>query len=192
MTTLLPQTKKIILDTGQSYWVHNNTDHRLTLPDGKTPLLRYARIAYDVKPGEKIIVPWEVIALYFGDPRSQGERVVEASDSRGTHMVPPRGNELLRLSVFYGVYEHGVETLAAVIPDVTITTLDGIEIIPPCFDPDGEHVYGFERNMQRSQDVATLIEDMQNQIDALKQAQAMREQYGENDDPLPEDTPRIP
>ncbi len=190
--TLLPRTDKLILDTGMQYYVQNNTDSNLTTENGRVDLLRYDRIAYRVPPGQRTIVPWPVIALYFGDPRSQHGKTVEAEDSRGKHRVPARGDELLRLSVFYGIYEQGVESLAAVIPDVTITTLDGIEIIPPCFDPEGDYVYGFERNMERSNDVATLIDDMQAQIDALKAAQAIREQHGDNDGPLPLDNPRMP
>lgn len=199
MTTLLPRTDRTILDTGLQYYVENRTESRLTLPDGRTPLMRYDRIAYDVAPGERVIVPWAVIALYFGDPRSRHGQVVEATDSRGIHYVPARGDELLRLSVFYGVYEQGVELLAEVVPDVRITTLDGVEVIPPCFDPDGEFVYGFQRNMQKSGDVATLIEQMeaqqahlQEQLDELKNAQQIREMYGDNDGPIPTDEPGMP
>ena len=158
MTSILPRSSETVLDTGLNYYVQNNTDGPLTLPDGRTPLLRWNRIGYQCNAHERVIVPWPVIALYFGDPRSKHGEVVEASDSQGKHYVPARGDELLRLSVFYGVYEDGVSSLARVVPDVTITTLDGIEIIPPCFDPEGDYQYGFERNMQKSGDVATLIE----------------------------------
>ena len=199
MTNLLPRTSDTILDTGLQYYVENRTDERLTLPDGRTPLLRFDRIAYDVEPGQRVIVPWAVIALYFGDPRSRHGQVVEATDSRGVHYVPARGDELLRLSVFYGVYENGVGYLAEVVPDVRITTLEGMEIIPPCFDPDGDFTYGFQRNMQKSGDVATLIDQMekqqahlQEQLDELRNAQQIREIHGDNDGPLPTDDPRMP
>ena len=192
MTVLLPRSSEVILDTGLQYYVRNNTDTALTLPDNRTPLLRYNKVAYRCDPGEKAIVPWPVIALYFGDPRSQHDKIVEAEDSQGKHRVPSRGAELLRLSVFYGTYEHNLDVLSQVVPDVTITTLDGVEIVPPVFDPDGDYVYGYQRSMQKSTDVATLIDDMQNQIDALKAAQAMRQIHGDNDGELPEDNPRMP
>ncbi len=188
---LLPRTSEVILDTGMNYFVQNNSDSRLVVGDGRTDLLRWNRIAYRCEPGQKVIVPWPVIPLYFGDPRSQHGKLVKASDSQGEHVVPTRGDELLRLSVFYGTYEQHVDTLALIVPDVTILTLDGIEIIPPCFDPEGEHVYGFQRNMQKSTDVATLIDNMQAQIDALKAGQAQREIHGNNDGELPEDNPRM-
>jgi hypothetical protein len=187
--TILPRTSETVLDTGMHYKIRNNTDSRLTTGDGKTDLLRWDKIAYRCEPGMEVIVPWPVIALYFGDPRSQHGKMVEAQDSRGMHQVPTRGNELLRLSVFYGTYEHNIDILAAVIPDVTILTLDNVEIIPPCFDPEGEYIYGFQRSMQKSQDVATLIESMQEQIDALRAGQAARNQYGDNDGEIPRDDP---
>jgi len=189
-STILPRSSEVILDTGLQYYVENLTDKRLTTGDGKTDLLRFNKVAYRCEPGEKVIVPWPVVALYFGDPRSQHEKTVEATDSQGVHVVPARGNELMRLSVFYGVYEQGVDFIAAVVPRVRITTLDGIEIVPPCFDPDADHVYGFERNMQKSGDVATLIENLQSQIDSLKAQQAKRHLHGDNDNELVEDTPQ--
>lgn len=188
---LLPRTSELILDTGMQYFVQNNTESRLVVGDGRTDLLRWNKIAYRCEPGEKVIVPWPVIPLYFGDPRSQHGKLVKATDSQGEHVVPTRGDELLRLSVFYGTYEQNVDYLANVVPDVTITTLDGIEIIPPCFDPDGDHVYGYQRSMQKSTDVATLIESLQDQIDSLKERESQREIHGDNDGELPEDNPRM-
>lgn len=186
----LHPSRVVTLDTGQFYIVRNNTDSRLTTgPNGRLPLLRWDRVAYDCGPHQEVIVPWPVIALYFGDPRSQDGKQVEAEDSRGKHLVPPRGNELNRLSVFYGVYEDGVDRLAEVVPDVTIMTLDRVEVIPPCFDPDGTHVYGFERSTSKPQDVASIITDLQDQIDALKVSQSSMEIHGANDGELIEDIP---
>lgn len=190
MTTTAPS--QTILDTGLFYRVRNNTDSRLTTGDNKTALLRYDRVAYECPAGAEVLVPWAVIALYFGDPRSKHGIIAEATDSRGTHIVPARGDELLRLSVFYGVYEHEVDVLSQVIPDVTITTLDGIEIIPPCFDPDGNQSYGYNVNLEKSGDVVTIIASMQAQIDALKARADRLTDQGDNDEELKVDTPRRP
>jgi hypothetical protein len=192
MAITLPRASDVVIDTGMMYRVRNNTDSRLTIGDKRTALLRWDRIAYECGPGEETIVPWPVIALYFGDPRSKHGMVAEATDSRGTHMVPARGDELLRLSVFYGCYEHNVDVLAARIPDVTIMTLDGMEIIPPCFDPDGEYTYGYERNLQKSGDVATLLANAQAQVDALKARLDKLETQGDNDGEIPTDNPVTP
>lgn len=189
MTVILPRASEVILDTGLQYFVENHSQLRLTTGDGKTDLLRYNRIVYRCEPGEKVIVPWAVIALYFGDPRSQMDKVIEAEDSQGIHKVPARGNELLRLSVYYGVYEQGVDSLAAVIPHVRITTLAGVEIIPPCFDPECEYMYGFNKSTQKSGDVATLINNLQEQIDALKTQQHSMQLHGDNDGSIPVDNP---
>jgi hypothetical protein len=192
MAITLPRSSDVVIDTGLMYRIRNNTDSRLTTGDGKTALLRWDRIAYECDSGQETIVPWPVIALYFGDPRSKHGVVAEATDSRGTHMVPARGDELLRLSVFYGSYEHNVDVLAGVIPDVTIMTLDGMEIVPPCFDPDGNTVYGYERNLQKSGDVATLLANAQAQVDALKARLDKLETQGDNDGEIPTDNPQIP
>lgn len=190
---LLPRQSGTVLDTGQHYFVQNNTDERLTLPDGRTDLLRWARVAYRCEAGEKVIVPWPVIALYFGDPRSQMDKVVKAEDSQGEHQVPMRPAELLRLSVFWGVYEQGVDAIAAMIPDVTITTLTGVEIIPPCFDPYGEHIYGHKRSMQKSTDIATLMAQMQEELDELRRNYDSIQVNGQdNDGPLIVDNPGMP
>lgn len=189
-TVLLPRSGNgIILDTGQHYYIKNNTDSRLTLPDGRTDLLRWARIAYRLEAGDETIVPWPVIALYFGDPRSQMDKIVKAEDSLGEHQVPMRPAELLRLSVFWGVYEQGVDALAAVVPDVTIQTLTRVEIIPPVFDPYCEHIYGFQRSMGKSQDVATLMGELQDQLDELRSKYDSIQVNGDNDGVIPKDNP---
>lgn len=187
---LRPNHQSTVLDTGQHYYVQNNTDERLTLPDGRTDLLRWARVAYRCEGREKVIVPWPVIALYFGDPRSQMDKIVKAEDSQGEHSVPMRPAELLRLSVFWGVYEQGVDALAAMIPDVTISTLTGVEIVPPCFDPYGEHIYGHKRSMQKSSDIATLMGQMQEELDELRARYDSIQVMGQdNDGAIPVDNP---
>lgn len=186
---LLPRASDVILDTGLQYYVENHSSTRLTTGDNKTDLLRYNRVVYRCEPGEKVIVPWPVIALYFGDPRSQMDKIVEAEDSQGKHRVPSRGSELLRLSVYYGVYEQGVDVISQVVPNVRITNLAGVEIVPPCFDPDCEYTYGFQKSVQNTGDVATLITNLQEQIDALKVAQHSMQLHGDNDGQIPEDNP---
>lgn len=189
---LLPRSSDTILDTGMSYWVQNNTNKRLTSGDGKTDLLRYNRVIYRCEAGEKVIVPWAVIALYFGDPRSQHSMIRDAEDSQGKHQIPARGNELLRLTVFYGCYEQGLDILANMVPDVTITTLDGKDVVPPCFDPEGEKIYGYQRSMERSGDLATIVDSLERQLDEIRARQEIIEQRGDNDGQLKVDTPGMP
>lgn len=184
----------ITLDSGKQYWVQNNTPDALTLPDGRTPLFRYARIDYPLAPGEKTIVPFDIISLYFGDPRSRNGMIQKFMDSRGEGVIPTREAELGRIAVFWGVYEDGVDRLANVCPDVTFSTLEGFDIVPPCFDPFGDHVYGFEKNTDTTQSgVAATIESMQTQIDQLMAMQsAMSDRGQDNDVDVEEDLPTTP
>ena len=184
-----PRANVLTLDTGRQYIIRNNTDKPLTLPNGRTPLLRYARIEYECNPGEEVIVPFDIITTYFGDPRSRPGILQQAEDSRGKHTIPPRGNELQRLAVFYGLYEHGLEALPDVVPDVTITTLDGKEIIPPCFDLEGDFYYGFSKDQTHARDsYLTRIEELEQEMAEMRQrANAAEEQP--DDSELLEDRP---
>lgn len=184
----------ITLDSGRQYLIRNNTHAPLTLPDNRTPLLRYARIDYPLASGEETIVPFDVVVLYFGDPRSRNGMNQKFMDSRGEGTIPSREAELARIAVFWGVYEDGIDTLANVVPDVTISTLDGTEIVPPPFDPFGDHVYGFEKNTDTTQSgVAATIESMQAQIDQLQDMQsAMLDRGQDNDADVEEDLPTTP
>lgn len=180
--TLLSKPR-VTIDSGRQYFIINNTGAPLTHPDGRTPFLQYARVNYPIAPGEQIIVPFDVIALYFGDPRSRNGMVQKFKDSRGDGVIPTREAELGRIAVFYGVYEDGITSLPDVVPDVSISTLDGQDIIPPCFDPYGDYTYGFEKNTDTTQSgVAATIESMQAQIDQLKAMQeSMIDRGGDND-----------
>jgi hypothetical protein len=186
---IMSKSSGVVLDTGQHYFVKNNTNQRLTLPDGRTDFLRWARVAYRCEAQEETIVPWAVIALYFGDPRSQ-DKIIKAEDSQGEHIVPTRTAELLRLSVFYGVYEQAVDIIANMVPDVTIRTLSGVEVIPPVFDPYGEHVYGFQRSINKSQDIATMMGELQEQMDELRSRYDTIIVNGDNDGAIPVDNPQ--
>jgi hypothetical protein len=85
-----------------------------------------------------------------------------------------------------------VDVIANMVPDVTITTLTGVEVIPPCFDPYGEHIYGFQRSMQKSSDIATLMGQMQDELDELRSRYDSIQVLGQdNDGAIPEDTPGL-
>jgi hypothetical protein len=187
---ILPRADALKLDSGKMYFIQNNTTHSLTTPDGRTPLLRYARIAYPLGPGDKEIVPFALIALLFGDPRSRNGMVQKFKDSSGEGMIQSREAELSRIAVFWGVYEQGVDSLAAVIPDVTISTLQGQEIIPACFDPWGEHSYGFEKGpIDTQQGAAAQLLALQEQMDQMKAMMDALQHGGDNDQEIPEDLP---
>jgi hypothetical protein len=190
---VLPRADVLKLDSGKQYYIRNNTDRPLTLPDGRTPLLRYARIPYPVASHQQEIIPFDVIALYFGDPRSRNGMVQKYVDSRGEGFIQSREAELGRIAVFWGVYEQGVDSLMSVVPDVTISTLQGQEIVPPCFDPYGEYSYGFDKGpVDTQQGAAAQLSSMQEQMDQLRAQMEALSAGGDNDQDIPEDLPTMP
>lgn len=187
---ILPRADALKLDSGKMYFIQNNTTRPLTTPDGRTPLLRWARIPYPLGPGDKELVPFDVVCLYFGDPRSRNGVVQKFRDSKGDGIIQSREAELSRISVLWGVYEQGVDSLANVIPDVTISTLQNQEIIPACFDPYGEHSYGFEKSpIDTQQGAAAQLLALQEQMDQMKAMMDALTNSGDNDEVIPEDLP---
>lgn len=184
----------LTIDSGGNFFIRNNTDRQLTQPDGRTPFLRYARLDYPLSPGERVIVPFSVVALYFGDPRSRNGMIQKFKDSQGEGVIPTREAELGRIAVYYGVYEDGIVNLPNVVPDISIFTLDEVEIVPPCFDPYGDNIYGFQKNMDQTQGgVAATMESLQAQMDQLRSMQeSMLARGQDNDADVEEDLPGTP
>jgi hypothetical protein len=187
---LLPRADILKLDSGKMYFIQNNTTRPLTYPDGRTPLLKYAGVPYPLASNQKEIIPFDLISMWFGDPRSRNGMIQKYKDSRGEGTIQSREAELSRISILWGVYEHGIDTLANVVPDVTISTLQGQEIVPPCFDPFGEHSYGFEKGpIDTQQGAASQIIAMQEQMDQLRAQMDALLETGDNDEVIPEDLP---
>jgi hypothetical protein len=174
--TLLPRADPLKIDSAEFFWIENI---------GTKPLrYQWAKVVYGIAPSEKKYLPFPIVALYYGDPRSRIGMVQNFQDSTGEGQVPERNSELMRLCVRYGVYEQGMEAIHETMQTnivngdhsplddrnfyVTITNAEGQEIFPPLFDPKGEFVYGFTKDMQKSGDVATIIDNLQAQIDELR------------------------
>jgi hypothetical protein len=68
---------------------------------------RTYHIAANAKP---VLVPFHVLCLFLGDPRSSSRRTVsyqpKGQQNRG--VIPPRELELQRIACFYGVYEENI------------------------------------------------------------------------------------
>lgn len=187
---ILPRADALKIDSGKMLFIQNNTVRPLTMPNGRTPLLKYAKIPYPLGPGEREIVPFDLIALLFGDPRSRNGMVQKFKDSKGSGMIQSREAELSRISVFWGVYEQGVDTLVNVVPDVSVFTLQNQEIIVPCFDPYGDHSYGFETGpIDTQQGAAAQLIELQKQMDQMKEMMEALQNGGDNDEEIPEDLP---
>lgn len=178
MVDLLPQGQ-VTIDSGDHFFVENH---------GNEPMeFVWAKRHYKVGVSKKKLVPFEVIALYFGDPRSVVGQIQKYQDSTGPGEVPERYAEVQRLAVRYGVYEQGMDDIATAVNDentrlahngmkslrienfaARISDTEGNYIIPPLFDRDGLEAYGFNLGDENSQDLATIIRNLQSRLDHVE------------------------
>jgi hypothetical protein len=140
-----------------------------------------------LEAGQAKLVPFDLVRVFFGDPRSvasqDGKPVFGRTEDRnGIGDIAPRENEIRRLCTLYGVYDVNMDMLPDAIPDVTITTGDDVEIICPVRDPEGKHIYGYEKDETEIHDVATQLAHMKEQIKLLEQAQAAEAKKGARND----------
>jgi hypothetical protein len=188
--------KQLLLDSGDSFYIENHNPEK-SLEFG------WAGRTYHIGPMKKRLVPFDVVALYYGDPRSRVGQILSFQDSTGSGQVPERHSEVKRLCIRYGVYEQGAgniieslaqrqqeERMAGRTPlrdenlQVRITTDTGEEIVPPLFDHEGTlSRYEFTHGTTRSDDVATIIDNLTTRINQLEdQKNALDDLGGENDD----------
>lgn len=125
-----------------------------------------------LEAGQTKLVPFDLVRVFFGDPRSVPGVQGRTEDKNGIGDIAPREHEIRRLATLYGLYDVNATLLADAIPDVTITTGDDIEIICPAVDPEGKHSYGYERDTAEVHDVATQLSKMREQIKMLEQQAA--------------------
>jgi hypothetical protein len=205
--TILKPKPDLIIDSGDAFYIEN---HHKT----NTIVFGWAKREYAIAPGKKRLVPFDVVTLCYGDPRSRVGQILSYSDSTGSGQIPDRNAEVQRLSVRYGVYEQGMEDIKhwfevenrKLIEDdkppmndaiwhTKVTTETGEEVMTPLFDHSGTSSnYGYSEATQRSDDVATMLENLRSRIDYLEaQKDSLDELGGENDDEGVEfDNPDIP
>jgi len=132
-----------------------------------------------LEEGEAKLVPFDVVRVYFGDPRSVSGTFGRTESKKGViGDIPPREQELRRLAVLYGLYDTHIEWLDRAVPNVTITTADDTEVICPASDPDGKHIYGYAHESAEVHDVATQLSKMREQIKLLEQQAKAQEKRG--------------
>lgn len=151
------------IDTGDNFRLrndHETEDLKVGL-NGRT---------YRVAPGKSAIVPFELIRLYWGDPRSRTGVYTKFSDSGGRGYVNQRELEINRLGNLYGSFAGDQADL--VDPEwsrgharageikhtpwpVSIQSEAGETIVPACFDETTERVY---------HSVQTESEDLNDQV----------------------------
>jgi hypothetical protein len=192
--TLLP-TQTLNIDSGYHFYIENHDATR-------TLQFMWDNRPYAIPPGKKKLVPFEVVALYFGDPRSRVGMIQQFKDSTGAGKVPERHAEVQRLCVRYGVYEQGMDDIRGALTllqaearangkpalrdenfSAVITTDTGEPIITPLFDHEGtESSYSFELDDERSDDVATILNQMKKRIEYLEAKKDILDESGDNED----------
>jgi hypothetical protein len=137
------------IDTGDQFRLRN--DH----PD-QPLVVKLGKRTYSIKPGQTAIVPFELIRVYWGDPRCRPGVYTKFSDSAGRGYVNQRELEIARLGNLYGSFAGDVAELnnPHFPPSharaneqkhtpwpVSIQTEAGETVIPPCFDETGDLIY---------------------------------------------------
>jgi hypothetical protein len=150
-----------------------------------------------LEPGKTKQVPFDLIRIWFGDPRSVVGQQLEADYGGIKGDIAPREHEIARLCQLYGVQEQAgqstVDTMMARAPKVSIKTEDGSDILTPAQDPDGTQVYGHVKTDTEQYDVATMLADYRNRIEQLEKQQAAEKAGKRNDGAdVKHDGPRIP
>lgn len=130
--------------------------------EGEEPFTgKYARIRYQVQPGQDIIVPYMAMCLWLGHPEA-----VDIDKKRRY-----RTQEFQRLCVKYGVYERH-ERVDELFPKLTAWSITdpGQEYITVVKDPDGKHLTPDVQSRQERDRMQEQMLAMQQQI-AMLQAQ---------------------
>lgn len=112
--------------------------------------------AFKVAPGRSALVPFELIRVYWGDPRSRPGVFTKFSDGKERGWVNKREDEISRLGNLYGSFATSVDMLLDPefpsssdryghrkhIPHpVSVKTESGDEIVLPCFDRGATRIY---------------------------------------------------
>ena len=136
-----------------------------------------------LEAGKAKLVPFDLVRVFFGDPRSVPGVRGRTEDRHGqVGDIPPREHEIRRLATLYGIYDVNMGRLAEAVPDVEITTADGVTVVCPAIDPDGSHVYGHDADSAEIHDVATQLQHMREQIALLEQQAKAEGKRGSKND----------
>ena len=189
MATRTATPSQIIIDTGEIYRIRN--DH-----EEKELVLKLGRRSWTVPAGGTALVPFEVIRINWGDPRSRPEVFTKFEDSLEKGYINKREDEIKRLGVHYGSYAQDVGTLNApewppmdvnygsdkTVPHpVSVQTEGGTPIILPAFDETNGAIYGAVRNestdlndqVQYREHLERQLDDIREQLAQVKGTQAI-------------------
>lgn len=168
-----------------------------------------ANKTYAAGAGQTIHVPFDLIRLYFGDPRSGPmERSYKDEQGNRTH-IPARDKEVRRLTTWHGVVQKGndikekadkegtavppLPTLADVAPKVRIVDLAGNEISSVIADPTGKDAVETFTNLDSPASVAAEVARQRQVLEQMEQRlQALNDQPSADGEEVTEDSPDLP
>lgn len=139
---------------------------------------------FKVAPGKSALVPFELIRIYWGDPRSRPEVYTKFSDGKERGYVNKREDEISRLGNLYGSFATDVASLLdpAFPPNsdrygetkhvphpVSVRTEAGETITLPCFDQKGDKVYAaVQTDTVDLNDQVVYRQHLEEKMDALR------------------------
>jgi hypothetical protein len=175
----MARPSQVTIDSGDTFRLRNDhpTD-TLELVHGKRRIV--------VQPSKTALVPFELIRIWWGDPRARPDQFTKFSDSKESGYINKREAEIMRLGVLYGSYVADVVSLndpewpvqdpqygrvAKRTPwPVTIRDEAGQEIIPCGLDLSGDAIYpGINDESENLDDQVMYRQHLERELDAVKE-----------------------
>lgn len=157
----MPVTTPVKIDSGDTF--------RITNVGTTTYTFVWNRRTWVLQPNQSDFIPFDVVRLYFGDPRSIIGTSRQFQDSKGIGDIPKREDEIRRLAILYGLYEDRVYDVPSKAPLCEIVTAAGDKLVLPINDPTG-HTIPNQTNaidINNIDDLGALIAQQQQQINDL-------------------------
>ncbi len=175
----MARPSQVIVDTGETFRLRN--DH-----PSDTLELVHGKRRFTVAPGKSALVPFELIRLWWGDPRARPGQFTRFSDSADDGYVNKLEDEIQRLGVKYGSYVADVVSLndpewpvgdpqRGQVPKrtpwpITVHNEAGDQIIPCGLDLSSEAIYpGVSNESENLDDAVQLRQHYERELDAIKE-----------------------
>jgi len=165
---------------------------------------RYSGRMYGFPPNVAVHVPFEVVRIHWGDPRSGVAKTTAVSeDGREKIQIASRADERIRLETMYGVSAEilrrqiesraqgrdlGVVTLEQMAPKVTVSTVEGTAVDTVVSDPTGQNPVALPVDLSTPDALNARVAQMQQQLDTLMSQAAAATAHPDDADVTP-DTP---
>lgn len=166
------------MQIGEFCRVTNNADDIVKVKyDGNT---------FNLPPHKEVVIPVAAAYNWFGDPRTAPKvQLLRNEQGKVNNVLPSRVDEIKRLRFKYGGDCTGnEENLDGVkIPDVTVTDLDGNEVVTVLKDPEGHFGVAVSPEQEAANQNDSLLQIVKRQE---RQIALMMKQLSIN-----EDTPEV-